>query len=99
MTIKDTVITGTSADGIVATTSSGGAPIGVTVLNSASLNGQGFGVRSIGQGVTVRLDSTAIIGNVTGLGSANGGSLLTFGNNKVQANGANGSFTGTVPLQ
>jgi len=54
MTIADSMIGGNSQDGIIATTPSGGAPIGVMVTNSKSVNNAAFGIRSLGPGVTVR---------------------------------------------
>ena len=98
MTITDSVTSGNLNDGIVATTPSGGAPIGVMVTDTKTVN-NGFGIRSIGPNVTVRVDRSKIIGNSTGLSFSNGGGLLTFGNNAVQANGINGAFSGPVGLQ
>ncbi len=98
MTIADSMIGGNAQDGIIATTPAGGAPIGVYLKNTKSVN-NAFGVRSIGAGVTVRVDSSSIIGNVTGLSFSGGGALLSFGNNSVEANGVNGSFSGPVALK
>lgn len=95
-TIADSVLAGNSQDGIVATTG-GGAPIGVMVKNSKVLN-NAIGIRSIGAGATIRVDGSAVIGNGTGL-SPSGGALLSFGNNNVEANGANGAFSGSVALK
>jgi hypothetical protein len=96
-TIIDSVSAGNSQDGILAVTSGGGAPIGVMVKNTQSVN-NAIGIRSIGAGVTIRVDGSAVIGNSTGL-SPSGGALLSFGNNNVEANGANGAFSGSVALK
>ena len=56
MTIADSMIGGNSQDGIIAVTPSGGAPIGVMVKNTKSVN-NAFGIRSIGPNVTVRVDA------------------------------------------
>jgi hypothetical protein len=98
MTIADSMIANNSQDGIIATTPSGGAPIGVYVKNSKSVNNT-FGIRSLGPNVTVRVDGSAIIGNSTGLSFSGGGALLTFGNNAVRTNGTDGAFSGPVALQ
>ena len=98
MTIVDSVTNRNAQDGIIATTPSGGAPIGVMVKNTKSVV-NGYGIRSFGPGVTVRASGSAVIGNGTGLSFGSGGALLTFGNNEVQANGANGAFSGSAPLQ
>lgn len=97
-TIKDSTISSNTQDGIVATTSSGGAPIGVFVTGSASSN-NAIGIRSIGSSVTVRVESSKVTGNGTGVASLSGGALLSAGNNYVQANGNNGSFTGSMAAQ
>jgi hypothetical protein len=98
MTIADSMIANNIHDGIIATTPSGGAPIGVMVTNSKSAN-NAFGIRSIGANVTVRVKNSDVIGNVTGLSFSGGGALLTFGNNAVRANGSDGVFSGPVALQ
>jgi len=98
VTVADSVTASNAQDGIVATTSAGGAPIGVYVKNTKSTNNT-IGIRSIGPNVTVRVDGSSVTGNGTGLAFTSGGALLTFGNNKVVANGANGAFSGPVALQ
>jgi hypothetical protein len=98
MTIADSMVGGNSQDGILAVTPSGGAPIGVYVKNTKSVNNS-FGIRSIGPNVTVRVDSSSAIGNTTGLSFSDGGALLTFGNNAVRTNGTDGAFSGPVALQ
>jgi hypothetical protein len=86
MTIADSMIAGNAQDRIIATTPGGGAPIGILVTNTKSVN-NGFGIRSIGPNVTVRVDNSKIIGNSTGLSFSGGGALLTSGNNAVRTNG------------
>ena len=98
MTIRDSVLGSNTNDGMIATSPGGGAPIGVLLARSASAN-NGYGVRSIGPGVTVRVDDSRIAGNGTALAASNGGALLSVRNNLVQANGAHGAFTGSVALE
>jgi hypothetical protein len=98
MTIADSMVGGNSQDGIIATTPGGGAPIGVYVKNTKSVN-NAIGIRSIGPNVTVRVDGSGVIGNGTGFAALSGGALLTFGNNAVRANGTDGAFSGPVGLQ
>ena len=98
MTIADSMISGSLQDGIIAVTPGGGAPIGVMVKNTKSVNNN-IGIRSIGPNVTVRVDGSSVIGNGTGLSFSGGGALLSFGNNSVVANGTNGAFSGSVALQ
>jgi hypothetical protein len=98
MTIADSMIGGNVQDGIIATTSSGHAAIGVMVTNTKSVN-NAFGIRSIGPNVTVRVKNSDIVGNVTGLSFSGGGALQSYGNNSVDANGTNGAFSGPIPLK
>ncbi|HEY4204827.1 MAG TPA: right-handed parallel beta-helix repeat-containing protein [Xanthobacteraceae bacterium] len=97
-TISDSVLASNKNDGVVATTSPGHAPIGLMVKNTKSTN-NGYGIRSIGPNVTVRVDGSTIIGNGTGVSALSGGSLLTLHTNVVHANGTDGSFTGSLSLQ
>jgi hypothetical protein len=98
MSVTDSVSSGNLNDGVIATAPAGGAPIGVMVKNTRSVN-NGFGIRSLGSNVTVRVDGSSVIGNSTGLGFSGGGKLLTFGNNNVEANGSNGAFSAPVALK
>jgi hypothetical protein len=98
MTIADSMIGGNANDGIIATTSAGHAPIGVLITNTKSIN-NAFGARAIGANVMVRVDGSKIAGNVTGLSFSRGGALLSAGNNIVEANATNGTFSGTVTFK
>jgi hypothetical protein len=98
MTIADSMVAGNRQDGIIATTPGGGAPIGVLVTNTKSVN-NAFGIRSLGPNVTVRVKNSDVTGNGTGLSFSGGGALLSTGNNLVEANGTNGAFSGSVGLQ
>jgi hypothetical protein len=98
MTISNSVLAANSQDGIVATTPAGGAPIGIMIRNTTSANNN-YGVRSLGPNVTIRLDSSSVIGNAAGLSFAGGGALLSYGNNNVEANGSNGAFSGSAALK
>jgi hypothetical protein len=98
MTIADSIAAANSNDGIIATTPSNGAPIGITATNTRSAN-NGFGLRSFGTNVTIRADRMTIIGNNTGLTAGSGGALLSAGTNVVEANGVNGAFSGAISLK
>ena len=97
-TIADSNISNNKLDGIVATTPAGGAPIGVLVTNTKTVN-NGYGIRSMGPNVTVRVKSSDVTGNGIGLSFSGGGALLTFGNSAVRANASDGAFSGPVALQ
>jgi hypothetical protein len=98
MTIADSVIASNANDGIVATTTSGHAPIGVMVKNTKSAN-NGYGIRAIGPNVTVRVDGSTITGNSTGVAAVSGGALLSTQTNIVEANASNGAFSGSLAFK
>ena len=98
MTISNSQISGNAQYGIVAATSAGGAPIGLLVTNTKSANNT-VGIGSFGPNVTVRVESSKITGNGTGLSFGSGGALLTAGNNTVEANGSNGAFSSSYALK
>lgn len=93
MTITNSSAAANTLDGIVATSQSGNAPIAVTVSGSSSIN-NGYGVRAIGPNVTVRVEKSRVLGNGAGL-TASGAALLSGGQNTIEANAADGSFTGS----
>jgi hypothetical protein len=79
-------------DGVITV---GGAPIGLLVRDT-TLFANSIGARAIGTNVTIRLFNAAIAGNGTGVATSNGGSILSFGNNVIEANGTNGAPSGPV---
>ena len=46
----------------------------------------------------IRVSQTTIEENTTGLFATAGGTIVSFGNNRLAGNGTNGSFTSTIPL-
>jgi len=48
---------------------------------------------------TIRLSNVTITDNATGLGTSNGGQIISFGNNKNDGNSTNGAPTSTVSQQ
>lgn len=53
-----------------------------------------FAVSSHNSGAITRVSNSTIVGNTAGLSSSSGGLLLSRGNNTVEGNNTNGSFTG-----
>jgi hypothetical protein len=98
LTIRDSTLSANEADGLVVVTTSGKAPIQVSVSNTASTN-NGVGIRSIGPNVRVRVKNSEITGNTTGLSALSGGVLLSGGVNTVEANTTDGAFTGSYALK
>jgi hypothetical protein len=63
-----------------------------TVEESSVVANLTAGVRSEASGVNLEVGASTIGGNGTGVNAA-AGSVFTFGNNQISANGSNGSFT------
>jgi hypothetical protein len=55
------------------------------------------GVLSAGAAATVRLSNVTVVNNGVGLSSVSGGSIVSFGNNRIAGNGTDGAPTATVP--
>lgn len=56
----------------------------------------GNGVLAAGSGASVQLSNSVVFGNPVGINPSGGGVINSFGNNQVQGNTSNGSFSGTV---
>ncbi len=63
------------------------------MLNRASLSASILGLRSDGPTSTVRIGNSVVFGNVTGVLSANGGALQSYGNNQITGNTTDGTTT------
>jgi hypothetical protein len=69
-----------------------------TVDDTKVVDNLGTGVIINSPAAIVNVGASTIGGNGTGV-KALSGSLVSFGNNQMSANGVNGSFTSTAPLQ
>lgn len=78
----------------------GGAPAEINLVLCTASNNIVAGVQSEGASSVIRLSSSTVTVNTTGLKTLSGGSILTptVPNNVVQGNGVNGTGTGTFPL-
>ena len=45
------------------------------------------------------MSDTTVTGNSTGLSAAGGGSICSYGTNRLEGNAANGAPTGSIPLK
>jgi hypothetical protein len=98
MTVRDSVSSGNRSNGIVATGNSNGPAIIMTVVHTTSSQNAtaGFGVISDGPKSTITLSNSTVMGNINGIGASNGGSLVSYQNNNVTLNGADGSPTSVI---
>ena len=78
-----------SAVGVSGHSASGG--VAVAVRNTLISNNRSFGVLADGGGTTIRLDSSTITGNVTGVGATGGGVLRSYKNNAINGNATEGT--------
>jgi len=95
--IRDSVISGNAADGVFAVTTAGrGGPAFIVVEHSSIVNNAGTGLRADGAGATMLLNDNTVTRNGIGIGVANSGQLISYGNNKVNNNlGPDGTPTGS----
>lgn len=62
-------------------------------------NNAAVGIRADGRAAVIRLSNSIVVGNGTGLDVANGGSIVSFGNNAIVGNTTNGSPSDTLQLK
>ncbi|MBV9633402.1 MAG: hypothetical protein JOZ40_02140 [Methylobacteriaceae bacterium] len=91
MTIRDSVSSGNTSNGIVATGNASGPAIVIMIDRSTSShNAAGFGVIADGPKTTIRLGGSSIAGNINGVGVSNGGVLQSYGTNQINGNSNDG---------
>jgi hypothetical protein len=73
------------------------AAVQVSVFNTALVNNTT--AIQAGSNATVALSGLYIAGNATGLAMANGGTIISFGNNTLGGNDTDGAPSKTTPLQ
>jgi hypothetical protein len=91
LTVVDTVVAGNTNANIAAFTTPGTGTANV-MINRTSLSAAALGLRSDGATTTVRIGSSVIFGNVTGVATANGGVLQSYGNNQLNGNTTDGTM-------
>jgi hypothetical protein len=82
--------------GVTATTT----PVTI-MLNQVTMSyNLSAGVVANGSATTIRMGSSVVTGNITGVATANSGTLSSYNNNQVNGNlSADGTLSGTIPLQ
>ena len=68
-------------------------------MDGSAVSGNGVGIKSTQASATVIVSATTVSANALGLQSANGGALLSFGDNQVVENATDGAFTGTLTMR
>jgi hypothetical protein len=93
-TMSNSVVVSNTVDGVLANA----VQVFFTVDQSIISTNLSSGIHTNSAGTVLNVGATTIGGNGTGV-SASSGSLISFGNNQMSANGLNGTFTATTPLQ
>jgi hypothetical protein len=94
--VRDSAVSGSTLNGIVAINNGGGA-VSAMVSRTESTNNLN-GVLANGAGATLRISGSTLTRNGTGLRAVNGGSLISLQNNAVRNNGTNGTPSATETL-
>jgi hypothetical protein len=95
VTVRNSFSANNGYSGFTAVTPSGSGDVRLFIENSVSTHNGTTGVASVGLS-TVIISNLVVTDNQTGLAAASGGSILSFGNNRVQANTTDGTPTQTI---
>ncbi len=95
-TISDSLVYGSTANGVTAITSSSSVAL---LLDQTKVTGNSVGLFASGGAAAMAVRNSSIFNNTTGLETVGGGRLLTYGNNSVIGNPTEGAFTGPAALQ
>jgi hypothetical protein len=88
--VADTTVAGAPFHGLVALGTS--SPVRMMLNRVLSANNLGEGVRSVGAGAVVRIGSSVVTANGTGL-VVSGGQIQSYGNNQINGNTVDGAAT------
>jgi hypothetical protein len=98
-TVRDSISAGNAAGGIFALENGGGTTV-VTVDRTVSVNNSDRGILAQGAGATIRIGDSTVSGNGTGLFAIGGGTIASYGTNKVNGNTvADGVPTSTIAMK
>jgi len=68
------------------------------LLDNVSVSGGPTGILAV-NGAAVRVNSSSIFGNTLGLSATGAAQILSYGNNRLGANGTDGAFSSVISLQ
>ena len=95
VTIRNSVVAGSSANGVFVVDSGAGSTAVMIEGSSISHNGVN-GIIASAANATVRVRNSTITGNAKGLAPGAGSKIISQGGNVVDGNTVNGAFTSTV---
>ena len=86
--IKDSTVANSTVNGISAYTA--GSTTAIVIDHSSSLINGGSGILAQGSGGLVFLTDTTVMSNLTGLSATGGGTIYSYGNNRLTGNASDG---------
>jgi hypothetical protein len=96
-TVRDSVMAGNAGMGVVVNEIARGTTT-VMIDRSAMVNNGFEGIIADG-GAVSRIGDSKVTGNVTGLGTAGAGQIISYQTNKIDGNGTDGTPTGTTAMK
>jgi hypothetical protein len=93
--VHDSVITGHTLNGVIASVGSAVVNIEGTLVGFNS----GTGINASVSGSTIRVSNSEIYNNTTGIAIAGGATVASSGDNRVAGNGASAAPNAAIPLQ
>ncbi len=87
---------GTATSGGVDIRPTGAGAAGVFIQDSLINNNSGFGISATGA-VFARVGNTTILNNSTGLEISGAAQIVSYADNRLDGNGVDGAFSGTIP--
>ena len=97
-TLRDSVVAGSNNIGIYAGHANGNGSVRLMIDGSAVLGSTNSGIHTAGSNANVFVGDSTFSGNAIAMTSA-GGTIATYGTNKVHGNGGDGSSNGNVTYQ
>jgi hypothetical protein len=94
--IDDSQFVGSSANGLALIAPAGSGNVQGIMTDAVVALTSGSGISGNGSGVVLRVAGTSISANATGISVANSASIQSYGTNRLDGNGVNGAFTGTI---
>jgi hypothetical protein len=96
--LRDSTISG-NGNGVVVTAPAGGGSASVSVQDSEVARNGTYGLAANGPLGQIVVGNSVVTGNAVGVFAADGGAMVSAGNNGVNGNGYDGAFTSSVAPQ
>ena len=97
VTATDTAAAGNTVNGIVANATVAGGTTSFMLDRIQSVSNVAVGIRGDGAGATIRMANSEVTGNGVGSSMTNLAQFLSYGNNHIDGNTADGPNPGTIP--